>query len=200
MAEFDDLVQRIHSCTLCTLSRKRLNAVPGEGSMSADVVFIGEAPGFHEDRLGRPFVGPSGKFLDELLAGVGLRREDVYITNMVKCRPPNNRDPLPGEIAACKPYLDKQIELISPKVIVLLGRYSFARFFPNETIGKARGRPRIVNGQTIYPMYHPAAALHNPKLREVIERDFRNMASLLTKLPDTTNEVEEPEPQQLSLL
>ena len=155
MSDFDLLVRQINVCTLCTLSSKRTNAVPGEGSRTADIMFIGEGPGFHEDRLALPFVGPAGKFLDELLASVGLRREDVYITNMVKCRPPNNRDPLPGEIAACKTYLDRQIEMIAPKVIVLLGRYSFARFFPDESIGKARGRPRTVNGLTLFPIYHP---------------------------------------------
>ena len=200
MSEFDELDRRIHSCTLCSLSTERTNAVPGEGSRTADIMFIGEGPGFHEDRLGRPFVGPAGQFLDELLAGIGLRREDVYITNMIKCRAPNNRDPLPGEIGACKPYLDEQIEMISPKVIVLLGRYSFGRFFPGESIAKARGRPRTKGGLVLYPIYHPAAALHNPRLRPVIEQDFQKLTELVTEPLTETETVNEPQPQQLSLL
>lgn len=200
MSDFDVLVQQINVCTLCTLSAKRTNAVPGEGSRTADIMFIGEGPGFHEDRLARPFVGPAGKFLDELLAGVGLRREDVYITNMVKCRPPNNRDPLPGEIAACKTYLDRQIEMIAPRVVVLLGRYSFARFFPDESIGKARGRKRTLNGLTLFPIYHPAAALHNPGLRPVIEQDFKKIVELAAGLAPQPVMASEPEPEQLSLL
>ena len=142
MSGLDDLERRVRACTACSLAEKRTNAVPGEGSPTADLVFIGEGPGFYEDRDGRPFVGPAGKFLEELLASIGLTRADVYITNMVKCRPPNNRDPLPGEIQACKPFLDEQLETIAPRVIVTLGRYSFAKFFPGESIGRARGKPR----------------------------------------------------------
>ena len=129
MSDFDKLVQEVHGCTLCSLSGKRTRAVPGEGSLTADVVFIGEGPGYYEDQEGRPFVGPAGKLLDELLESVGMNRQDVYITNMVKCRPPNNRDPLPGEIKACKPYLDRQLEMIRPRIVATLGRYSFSRFF-----------------------------------------------------------------------
>ena len=202
MTEFDSLIQRINTCTLCALSEKRTNAVPGEGSPTADFMFIGEGPGFYEDRDGRPFVGPAGHFLDELLASIGLRRDDVYITNMVKCRPPNNRDPLPDEIASCRPYLDEQLELISPKVLVTLGRFSFVRFFPGESIGKARGKPRRWGDLLVYPIYHPAAALHNPKLRSVIESDFQRLPSLIQ---EATREVAadtadtEEEPKQLSL-
>ena len=197
MSDFDTLEQQIHSCTLCTLSQKRTNAVPGEGSRTADIVFIGEGPGFYEDRDGRPFVGPAGQFLNELLLSIGLNRENVYITNMIKCRPPNNRDPLPGEIQACKPYLDRQLEMISPKIVVTLGRYSFARFFPHEPISKARGKPRNWNGRVVYPMYHPAAALHNPSLRSVIERDFKNLPSLLERAPDAPKQMDEEQVQQL---
>ncbi len=132
-------------------------------------MFIGEGPGFYEDRDGRPFIGQAGQLLDELLASIGLRRDDVFITNMVKCRPPNNRDPLPEEILACRTHLDKQLEMISPKVVVTLGRHSFSKFFPGEAISKARGKSRSWKGRTVFPMYHPAAALHNPKLRPVIE-------------------------------
>ena len=190
MTEFDHLVQQVLSCTLCTLSQKRTQAVPGEGFREADILFIGEGPGFYEDRDGRPFVGPAGHLLDELLASIDLKRENVYITNMIKCRAPNNRDPLPGEIAACGPYLDKQIEMIAPKVVVTLGRYSFGKFFPDQAISKARGRPQKWNGLMIYPMYHPAAALHNPGLRPVLERDFQKLPSLLAEPQIPTEKVE----------
>ncbi len=194
MSEYDLLVREIHDCTRCTLSAKRTQAVPGEGSLDADVVFIGEGPGFYEDRDGRPFVGPAGKLLDELLASIGLGRGDVYITNMIKCRAPNNRDPLPGEISACKPFLDRQIDMIRPKVIVTLGRYSFQRFFPGETLSKSRGTPRKLNGYTAYPIYHPAAALHNPRLRPALEQDFGKLQKLLAD-PGTAPP-EEPEEQE----
>ena len=197
MTEFDDLVRRIRSCTLCTLSQKRTQAVPGEGSRTADIMFIGEGPGFYEDRDGRPFVGQAGRLLDELLASIDLDRESVYITNMIKCRAPNNRDPLPGEIQSCGPYLDEQIALIAPRIIVTLGRYSFGKFFPSQTISKARGRPQGWNGMVIYPIYHPAAALHNPRLRPALEQDFQNLRSLLEE-PAAAPTAAEPEAEQLS--
>lgn len=199
MSSFDDLVQRINVCTLCDLSIKRTRAVPGEGSRSAEAMFIGEGPGFYEDRDGRPFVGPAGQLLNELLASIGLKREQVYITNMVKCRPPNNRDPLPGEIQACQPYLDRQLEMISPKVVVTLGRYSFAKFFPGESISKARGKPRRWRSLVVYPMYHPAAALHNPKLRPVLESDFQRLPSLIQGVRPEPEKRETGQAQQLSL-
>ena len=201
MSEFDELVQKITTCTLCSLSEKRTNAVPGEGDRGADIMFIGEGPGFYEDRDGRPFVGPAGKFLDELLGTIGLRREDVYITNMIKCRAPNNRDPLPVEIDACRPYLDKQLEMISPKVLVTLGRFSFGKFFPTEPISKARGKPRRWMDLTLYPMYHPAAALHNPRLREVIESDFSRLPALIESTDQAHQEQQDPAEaaKQLSL-
>ena len=199
-SDFDLLVEEIRSCTLC---EKRTNAVPGEGSRTADIMFIGEGPGFNEDRDGRPFVGPAGQLLDQLLASIGLSREEVYITNMVKCRPPNNRDPLPSEIQACQPYLDRQLEMVSPKVLVTLGRYSFAKLFPNETISKARGKPRRWKDIMVFPMYHPAAALHNPALRPVIEDDFKSLPSLIKDAvqPEVTEPESEPatETKQLSM-
>lgn len=194
--DFDALVREITSCTLCSLCEKRTNAVPGEGSLTADIVFIGEGPGFYEDRDGRPFVGPAGKFLDELLASIALRRQDVYITNMVKCRPPENRDPLPGEIQACQPYLDKQLELISPKVLVTLGRYSFAKLFPGEAISRARGKPRTWRDITVFPMYHPAAALHNPALRPVILGDFARLPALISDVIPVPEPASEPEQEE----
>ena len=201
MSKFDDLIQQIHNCTRCTLSETRNTAVPGEGASDADIMFIGEGPGFHEDRQGRPFIGPAGKVLEGLLAGIGLKRQDVYITNMIKCRPPNNRDPLPGELESCRSYLDEQIEMIAPKVIVTLGRFSFAKFFPGEAISKARGKPRRWRDLMVYPMYHPAATLHNPNLRPALENDFKRLPSLI----ESVIESHEPEPeptapaQQLSL-
>ena len=199
MSDFDELVRQIHDCRKCALSEKRTNAVPGEGSPTADIMFIGEGPGFNEDREGRPFVGRSGRFLDEMLAEIGLRRQDVYITNVVKCRPPGNRDPLPSEIEACNPYLDAQIEMIAPRVVVMLGKYSFNRFFPGESIGRARGKPRSWNGVIAYPMYHPAAALHNPGLRPIIEEDFRNLLKQLEKREAGPKKVDEAPAEQLSL-
>ena len=179
MADLQALHQQIHACQECALHRARTNAVPGEGAPNASLMFIGEGPGFNEDRQGRPFVGAAGQFLDELLHSIGLNREDVFITNMVKCRPPNNRDPFPGEISACSRHLDAQIQTISPKVIVPLGRHALARWFPKDSISKVRARPRVFDGITIFPLYHPAAALHNGALRATIEADFAKLGSLL---------------------
>ncbi len=198
MTRFEELAKRIEQCTDCPLSKTRTKAVPGDGPSTADIMMIGEGPGFHEDRQGLPFVGPAGRFLDQLITSSGLKRKDVFITNVVKCRPPNNRDPLPGEIEACRKHLDEQIELINPKVIVTLGRFSMARFIPNQTIGRVRAKARQVEERTIYPMYHPAAALHNGNLRSVIEDDFKAIPSLVDKAAPT---VEEPKPpaQQLDM-
>ena len=174
--------------------------MPGDGPETAAIMFIGEGPGFHEDRQGLPFVGAAGQFLNELLQSIGLRRTDVYITNVVKCRPPGNRDPQPAEIEACREFLDRQIALIKPKVIVTLGRFSMARAFPGEKISAIHGKPRKV-GEIVYvPMFHPAAALHQPALRKTVEEDFAKLPKILADL----NQVEEAavppdEPQQLSL-
>ena len=200
MSELEVLSERIHSCKLCTLSKKRTMAVPGEGSQSAQIVFIGEAPGFYEDKNGRPFVGPAGQLLDKLLASIGLDRNDVYITNMIKCRPPKNRDPLPAEIRACRPFLDKQMNTIKPKIVVTLGRHSLSRWFPGETIGKARGKPRKRNGITIYPVYHPAAALRNKNFIPILEADFKNLLTLLDAPVMIQKPVVENQINQLPLL
>ena len=199
MSEYDSLVRRIHSCTSCTLSQQRITAVPGEGRLDADIMFVGEGPGFHEDQQGRPFVGSAGKLLEDLLASIGMKREDVYITNMIKCRAPNNRDPLPGEIEACRPYLDEQLNMIAPKVVVTLGRYSLGKFFPDQSIGKAHGKPRTWNGMIVYPVYHPAAALRNSKLRIVLENDFGALPLILKNASAPAAEVEKKETKQLSL-
>jgi len=197
MSALSELYKEMAFCEECELSRHRTRVVPGEGSENADILFIGEAPGFYEDQQGRPFVGPAGHFLDELLRSIGLRREDVYIANVVKCRPAANRDPLPQEVAACRRWLDRQIELIQPKVIVTLGRYSLARFFPGESIGKVHGTARKKEGIIYFSMYHPAAALHQQSLRRTIEEDMLKIPSLLAQ--PVRVEEGEPKPQQLSM-
>ena len=173
MNSLEEIDARVRACTECPLSEGRTHAVPGEGARDARVIFIGEAPGHQEDQQGRPFVGPAGRFLDELLGSIGLKREDVFIANMIKCRPPNNRDPLPTEVAACTKYLDRQIELLRPNLIVTLGRYAMNKYFPKESISRVRGKVRTKDGQRILPLLHPAAALHQASLRESIEQDFR---------------------------
>jgi DNA polymerase len=193
------------TCRACELSQGRTRVVPGEGPEHAEVMFIGEAPGFNEDKQGRPFVGAAGQFLESLLAEAGLQRSQVYIGNVVKCRPPNNRDPLPTEIAACKPWLDQQIALIRPKVIVTLGRFSMARWFPGQGISRIHGQAAERDGVTIVPMFHPAAALHQQALKSTIIEDFRRLPGILAGLrsvepePSVTAASTEPEPQQLSL-
>ena len=179
MSELEALAAEVARCTRCLLSRGRTKAVPGEGPENAEIMFVGEAPGFHEDQQGRPFVGAAGKFLDELLEIIGLKREDVFIANVIKCRPPGNRDPLPEEIEACKPFLDRQIELIQPRLVVTLGRFSMARVFPKARISRIHGQPCKIGGVIYYPMYHPAAALHQPSLRRTVEEDMRRIPELL---------------------
>lgn len=179
--KLDALREQIAVCTRCELHRAATNPVPGDGSPNARILLIGEAPGFHEDAQGKPFVGNSGKFLTELLGKAGLTREDVFITNVVKHRPPGNRDPLPDEMAACAHYLEEQIEIINPDVIVTLGRFSLARYFPGERISKIHGQAKEINGRYIVPMYHPAAALHNGSLRPEIEADFLKLPKLLAE-------------------
>ncbi|MBI4233128.1 MAG: uracil-DNA glycosylase [Chloroflexi bacterium] len=198
MAELEELTQHIRSCTDCALSHGRTCAVPGEGPSNPGVMFIGEGPGFHEDQQGRPFVGPAGRFLEELLASADLRREQVYITNVVKCRPPNNRDPLPGEIEACRKHLERQVALLKPGVIVTLGRYSLAWFFRTETVSKAHGRVKSWNGTPLLALYHPAAALHQGALRQTLVEDFKRLAEMLAKAPEHPQEAP-PSAKQLSM-
>jgi uracil-DNA glycosylase len=178
-AKLAQMREEISACTRCELFRSAENAVPGEGNAQARIMLIGEAPGWHEDKQGKPFVGNSGKFLTELLGSAGLEREDVFITNVVKHRPPGNRDPLPDEIMACSMWLEKQIEAIDPDVIVTLGRFSMAKYFPGQKISKIHGEAKEVGGRYIVPMYHPAAALHNGALRPEIEADFQKLPRLL---------------------
>jgi DNA polymerase len=198
------LATQIAVCPKCELSKTRTHAVPGEGNPDADIVFIGEGPGFYEDQQARPFVGPAGKFLDELLASIGLKRSDVFICNVLKCRPPGNRDPLPGEMAACKPWLDEQLAAISPRVIVTLGRFSMGRYFPGQSISRIHGQAKKMDGVTVVPMYHPAAALHQGSLRRTIELDFKKLPALLQETlkqePEAEAASREPDAVQMHLL
>jgi DNA polymerase len=162
-------------------------------------VFIGEAPGYHEDQQGRPFVGQAGQFLEQLLNSIGLKRSDVYICNVIKCRPPNNRDPLPIEIKNCQKWLDQQLELLSPKMTVTLGRYSLARFFPGEPISKVHGKARKQDNIIYFAMYHPAAALHQQSLRQTIEADMLKIPPLLVQVEPVEEVKKEDKPEQLSL-
>jgi uracil-DNA glycosylase family 4 len=200
LSELADLHNQVQTCQRCILSQGRTNAVPGQGPEDAGVMFIGEGPGFHEDRQGIPFVGAAGNYLNELLAKIGLKREDVYITNVVKCRPPGNRDPQPQEIEACRPYLDEQIALIHPRLIVTLGRFSMQRYFPGASISRIHGQPKRVGNVIYYPMFHPAAALHQPRWRSLLEEDILKIPDLLAKLDEIEEEEQEiPQAQQLSL-
>ncbi len=199
MSELAKLYEEIAACQRCILSQSRNKPVPGEGPEDAEIMFIGEAPGFHEDQQGRPFVGAAGRFLEELLASIGLKREDVYICNVIKCRPPGNRDPRPEEIEACRPFLDRQIELVKPKLIVTLGRFSMERYFPGAKITRIHGQPRKMGGIIYYPVFHPAAALHQPKWRRAVEEDFLKIPQLLAEMEEIA-ETERPEDvEQLSL-
>jgi DNA polymerase len=200
MSELTNLAAEVSACTQCILHKSRVKSVPGEGPENASIMFIGEGPGFNENQQGRPFVGAAGKFLEELLHSIGLKRDQVYITNVVKCRPPGNRDPLPEEIEACRQYLDRQIALIKPKVIVTLGRFSMARAFPNSKISQVHGQPRKVDGIVYVPMFHPAAALHQPSLKKTVEEDFQKLPKILAEL-EKLAESDKPADtaQQLSL-
>ncbi len=193
------LYEEIKHCQRCEIAKDRTKAVPGEGAEDADIMFIGEAPGWHEDQQGRPFVGPAGQFLDELLALINLKREQVYITNVIKTRPPVNRDPLPQEILNCRPWLDRQIELICPRMIVTLGRYSMALFFPGKSISQIHGTAQKRDGIIYYAMYHPAAALHQQRLRETIKADMRRIPQLLAKERSIPEEKQEASSEQLSM-
>jgi uracil-DNA glycosylase len=207
MSALTDLYKEIDLCRQCEIAKARTKSVPGEGAENSDIMFIGEAPGWVEDQQGRPFVGPAGQFLDSLLASINLNRQTVYIANVIKCRPPGNRDPLPLEITNCQKWLDKQIALISPKIIVTLGRYSMAKFFPGKTISKIHGTAQTQNGIIYFAMYHPAAALHQGNLRQTIQQDMLKLPQILAKykeLKAKENEAKaepksEPPAQQLSM-
>lgn len=183
----DKLGEKIKKCQKCSLCKTRTNVVPGEGNTSTEIMFIGEGPGKEEDSQGKPFTGQAGKFLDELLKIIKLERKDVFITNIIKCRPPENRDPLPEEIETCWPYLEQQIKIIKPKLIVTLGRHSMNRFIPGLIISKDHGQAKRYKGihqekQVYYPMYHPAVSLYNPSQKETLIYDMKKIPILLRKI------------------
>jgi uracil-DNA glycosylase len=199
--DLERIAGEVKVCTKCSLHSSRKNSVPGEGPADAELMFIGEGPGFHENEQGRPFIGAAGKFLEELLAAIHLRREQVFICNVVKCRPPGNRDPQPDEIEACRPYLDRQIAAIQPAVIVTLGRFSMARYFGASKISTVHGQARTVDGRLVVAMFHPAAALHQPQLRQSIEDDFRKLPALIedARKKDASAVPPPPDAKQLNL-
>jgi DNA polymerase len=211
-AKLHAIAQQVATCTLCALYENAKNPVPGAGNADAEIVFIGEGPGEQEDLQGLPFIGRSGRYLDYLLGLIEMNRDQVFIANVVKHRPPANRDPLPDEIAACAPYLSDQLAVIDPLVIVTLGRFSMARYFPNAKITQVHGQPRFEERLAYFPMFHPAAALRNPGLRADMEADIRRLPSLIEEvrrrrgdsgpiapLNDGTGSDEDAPPHQLSL-
>jgi uracil-DNA glycosylase family 4 len=200
------IAAEVSNCQACALYHSRKNAVPGEGPPNSLIMFIGEGPGFYENEQGRPFVGAAGKFLDELLAQAGLKRSEVWIGNVVKCRPPANRDPLPEELAACDRFLERQIAAISPKAIITLGRYSMGKFMPGAKISTVHGQMHRVGDRFVIAMFHPAAALHQASLKPAIIEDFARLPKLLEQArsalarstPVIADEPQE-KPKQLSL-
>lgn len=192
-------------CTNCVLHKTRKKSVPGEGPANSEIMFIGEGPGFNENEQGRPFVGAAGQFLDQLLAQAGVTRSDVWIGNVVKCRPPDNRDPLPEELAACDVHLERQIAAINPRIIVTLGRFSMGKFMPGAKISAVHGQMRKIGSRFVIAMFHPAAALHNVNIKPQILADFAKLPQLLDvarkELAKSAPVVEEPkeEPKQLSM-
>jgi len=175
----DQIAAEVAGCTRCGLHHSRNKSVPGEGPADSEIMLIGEGPGFYENEQGRPFVGAAGRFLEELLASAGLKRDDVWIGNVVKCRPPSNRDPQPEELSACNAYLERQIEAIDPRIIITLGRFSMARFMPGARIGAVHGQMRRVGARFVIDMYHPAAALHQGSLKPTLLADFARLPQLL---------------------
>ena len=202
------ITKEVSVCTNCALHKSRKKAVPGEGPAHAEIMFIGEGPGFHENEQGRPFVGAAGKFLDQLLAQAGVTRADVWIGNVVKCRPPENRDPLPDELSACDLYLERQIEAINPSIIVTLGRFSMGKFMKGAKISQVHGEMRKIDDRYVIAMFHPAAALHQAALKPAILADFAKLPELLKEAraglgksaPQAKKEEpKEEDPKQLSL-
>ena len=202
------IAKEVSTCTNCALHHSRKKAVPGEGPANAEIMFIGEGPGFHEKEQGRPFVGAAGQFLDQLLQQAGVTRADVWIGNVVKCRPPGNRDPLPEELDACDVYLERQIEAINPSIIVTLGRFSMSKFMPGAKISQVHGQMRKVGNRYVIAMFHPAAALHQVSLKPAILADFAKLPELLKearaglgreKVEVQKQDEDRGEPKQLSL-
>jgi uracil-DNA glycosylase family 4 len=199
MSALSELYKDIALCRGCELHRSATKVVPGEGPENSEIMFIGEGPGWNEDQQGRPFVGAAGQFLNKLFELINLKREQVYITNVVKHRPPENREPLPAEIVACRIWLDRQIELIHPRMIVTLGRHSMARFFPDKSISKIHGTAETRDRVVYFAMYHPAAALHQQSLRYAIEQDMLKIPDLLASARSASSVKSQDKPQQLSM-
>jgi DNA polymerase len=201
------IAAEVSTCQKCALYPSRKLSVPGEGPAHAEIMFIGEGPGFHENEQGRPFVGAAGNFLTELLGHAGMKREEVWIGNVVKCRPPGNRDPLPEELAACNEYLERQIEAIDPRIIITLGRFSMGRFMPGAKISAVHGQMRRVGNRFVIAMFHPAAALHQAALKPAIVKDFTELPRLLEQVRAALKRTAAPavadempaEPKQMSL-
>lgn len=202
-----ELYQQKSPCTSCSLYKGATQPVYGDGNEHAEIVFVGEAPGANEDRLGKPFVGQAGKLLSTMLESIGLKREDVYITNVLKCRPPNNRDPEPDEIEACKPMLFEQLEIIKPKVVVTLGSFAARVILGKiQPISKIHGIPVQMGDYLVFPTYHPAAALYARATVDLLQADFRKLKEILEKTPEpaaapssTDGGQKAPEPEQLGL-
>lgn len=181
--EMTKLADKIHDCKLCRLHEKRNRAVPGAGDVNTEIMFIGEGPGFNEDKQGLPFVGRSGDLLNKMLGTIGMTRDQVFITNVVKCRPPDNRDPMTDEIEICtRTYLWEQIRIIDPLVICTLGRFSMNLFFPGGKITRIHGQPKYENGRAYYPFFHPAAVLRNPSLTAQNEADFQRLLEVIAEV------------------
>lgn len=207
--ELDVVAREVSGCVKCNLHHSRKLAVPGEGPADAEIMLIGEGPGFHENEQGRPFVGAAGKFLEELLAAAGLKRNQVWIGNVVKCRPPGNRDPLPDELATCNDYLERQIRAIDPSIIITLGRFSMAKFMPDAKISAVHGQMKRIGDRYVIAMFHPAAALHQASLKPAITADFARLPHMLAEArkglgraaPGSTASPEphEEDPKQLSM-
>jgi DNA polymerase len=200
------VAKEVAVCQKCVLHHSRKNAVPGEGPANTEIMFIGEGPGFYENEQGRPFVGAAGQFLDELLTQAGLKRSDVWIGNVIKCRPPANRDPLPEELAACDTYLERQITAINPRIIITLGRYSMAKYMPGVKISAVHGQMRRIGNRFVIAMFHPAAALHQISLKPAISADFAKLPQMLEQTraalaKSAPAQPEEPkeDPKQLNL-
>lgn len=191
----EEIAKKVSVCQRCDLWKGTNHAVPGEGNPEAKVVFIGEAPGFYEDKEGRPFVGAAGKLLEQMLGEIGLSRKDVFIANVVKHRPPENRDPLPGEIASCKIWLDQQLEVIGPRIVVTLGRYSLARYLANARISTVHGQLTRAGRQMVLPMYHPAAALRAPAVMQAFKEDFLKNKEILINPEKASSTTSSDEPQ-----
>jgi uracil-DNA glycosylase family 4 len=202
-----EIAREVSACEKCELHHSRKKSVPGEGPANSEIMFIGEGPGFHENEQGRPFVGAAGQFLDELLAQAGLKRAEVWIGNVVKCRPPGNRDPLPEELSACNQYLERQIAAINPKIIITLGRYSMAKYMPGAKISAVHGQMRRIGERFVIAMFHPAAALHQSSLKPAIQKDFAQLPKLLEQArvalkraaSAPADEAPKEDPKQLSM-